>query len=256
MRVDFQTFLPGQFDGKPFGPEDLTALADEAGVERFVVMPETAERPDNAGLAARIKGEQRMVGCASVNPTRGEEAVREFEAAVKSFGFRGLRLSPFTHGYSIDGEVARPALEKAGELGVPVTMESCSEGCWPSQVARVAEQFPGVTIIADVGFRPLAPPVSLGLAAPREGRIADVALERPNVYLGLTALGAAETYLIKRLLGAVGTDKFIFGSNAPSGIPLFAIGGFQRAGLGEQAEAMIFGETLRRIYRLERGDRS
>ena len=250
MRFDFQTFLPPVYEGKPFGPEGLTALADEAEVDQFVVMPETTARPDNAGLAGRIQGNPRMIGCASVNPALGGEAVRDFEAAVKSFGFRGLRLSPFSHGYPIDGEVVRPLMEKAGDLGVPVTTESCSEGCWPSQVARAAERFPGVTIIADVGFRPLAPPVSLGLAAPPEGRIADVARERPNVYLGLTALGAAETYLIKRLLGAVGTDKFIFGSNAPSGIPLFAIGGFQRAGLGERAEAMIFGETLSRIYKL------
>jgi predicted TIM-barrel fold metal-dependent hydrolase len=256
MRIDFQTFLPPVHEGRPFGPEDLTALADEAGVERFVVMPETTERPDNAGLAGRIAGNPRMIGCASINPALGAAAVGDFETAVRSFGFRGLRLSPFTHGYAIDGEAARPALEKAGELGVPVTTESCSAGCWPSQVARVAERFPGVTIIADVGFRPLAPPVSLGLAAPPEGRIADVARTHPNVYVGMTALAMAETYLIKRILGAVGTDKLIFGSNAPSGIPLFSVGGLRRAGLGDEAEAMILGETLRRIYRLERGDRS
>ena len=248
MRFDFQTFLPRLFDGKPFGPEDLTALADEAGVERFVVMPETTERPDNAGLAERIQGRPKMIGCASVNPTAGEASVREFETMVKSSGFRGLRLSPFSHGYAIDGEVARPVLETARTLGTPVTTESCSEGCWPSQIARVAKAFPEVTFIADVGFRPLAPPASLSLAAPPEGRIADVAREHSNVYVGLTALGAAETYLIKRILTAVGTDKLVFGSNAPSGIPLFSVGGFQRARLGAEAEAMIFGETLRKIY--------
>ncbi len=172
MRFDFQTFLPRSFDGKPFGPEGLTALADEAEVERFVVMPETTARPDNAGLAERIRGQDRMIGCASVNPAAGDSAIREFEAMVKSSGFRGRRLSPFSHGSAIDGEAARPALETARALGAPVTTESCSEGCWPSQVARVAERFPGVTFIADVGFRPLAPPASLSRDAPPEGRIA------------------------------------------------------------------------------------
>ncbi|OGG45926.1 MAG: hypothetical protein A3F84_16985 [Candidatus Handelsmanbacteria bacterium RIFCSPLOWO2_12_FULL_64_10] len=250
MRFDFQTFLPRSFDGRPFGPEDLTALEDEAGIERFVVMPETTERPDNAGLAGRIQGRPRMIGCASVNPALGAEAVKGFEEAAHRFGFRGLRLSPLTHGYPIDGEVARPLLERAREMGAPVTTESCSEGCWPSQIARVAGRFPEVTIIADVGFRPLAPPVSLGLAPPPEGRIADVAREHPNVYIGMTALAMAETYLIKRIVGAVSTDKLIFGSNAPSGIPLFSVGGLRRAGLGEQAEGAILGETLRRIYGL------
>lgn len=250
MRFDFQTFLPATFDGKPFGPRDLEALADEAEVEKLVVMPELATCPDNAGLHGRIRGRSRMVGCASVNPALGGQAAGDLERAVRAYGFRGLRLAPFSHGYPLDGEVARPVLERARDLGVPITTESCLDGCRPSQVARVATAFPEVTFVADVGFRPLAPPVSLGLPAPPEGRIADVAGACPNVYLGLTALGAAETYLIKRILGAVGTDKLVFGSNAPSGIPSFAVGGFRSANLGAEAEAAIFGETLRRIYGL------
>ncbi len=43
--IDFETFLPREFDGKPFGPDGLTALADEAGVGRFIVFPETAPAP-------------------------------------------------------------------------------------------------------------------------------------------------------------------------------------------------------------------
>lgn len=251
MRFDFQTFLPTTFDGKPFGPDDLEALADEAEVERLVVMPEIAVRPDNAGLHGRIRNRSRTVGCASVNPALGAQAAEDLERAVRNYGFRGLLLTPFSHGYPLDGEAARPVLEMARRLSVPVTVESCLEGCRPSQVACVAAAYPELTFIADVGFRPLAPPVSLGLPAPPEGRIADVADACPNVYLGLTALGAAETYLIKRILGAVGTDKLVFGSNAPSGIPAFSIGGFRSAGLGAQAEAAIFGETLKGIYRIE-----
>ena len=133
MRLDFQTFLPRVFDGRPFGPEDLTALEDEAGVERFVVMPETTERPDNAGLAERIRGHSRMVGCASVNPTLGDGAVREFEGCVKEFGFRGVRLVPFSHGYPIDGEVAR--LGAPQDLGDIRSGEAADGG----EVRRVGE---------------------------------------------------------------------------------------------------------------------
>jgi predicted TIM-barrel fold metal-dependent hydrolase len=135
---------------------------------------------------------------------------------------------------------------------VPVTTESCGENAWPVQIGRIAERFPDVNFIADIGFRPLAPPVSLGFDPPAEGRIADVARERPNVYLGLTAMAAVETYLIKRLLGAVGPEKLVFGSNAPSGLPRFAAGGIRRAGLGEKAERAILGETLGRLYGLEK----
>ena len=78
--LDFETFLPAEFDGKPFGPEGLEALADEAGVGRFIVFPETTPRPDNQGLARRIKSHPRLLGCASVNPALGgDEAARELE---------------------------------------------------------------------------------------------------------------------------------------------------------------------------------
>ena len=251
MRVDFQTYMPRIYDGKPFGPKDLMALEDEAGVEQFVVMPEISPHPDNAGLAKRIKNNPRMIGCAAVNPALGDEAVAEFERSVRELGFKGLRLYPMLDGYPIDGKIVQPLLEKARDLGVPVTVDGCSENCMPVQIAAAARWFPEVPIIVDVGFRPAAPPVSLGLPPPPDGLIADVARESPNIYLGLTALAAAELYLIKRILGAIGTDRLVFGSNAPSGIPFLAVGGIQLARLGDAAEKAILGGTLRRIYKLD-----
>lgn len=251
MRVDFQTYMPQFYDGKPFGYKELAALEDEAGVERFVVMPEISDRPDNSGLAEKIKNNPKMIGCAAVNPMLGDEAVSELERCVSVLGFKGLRLYPMLHGYPIDGKIVRPLLEKARDLGVPVTVDGCSENCMPTQIATAARQVPEVPFIVDVGFRPGAPPVSMGLASPPDGLIAEVAHESPNVYLGLTALAAAELYLIKRILGAVGTDRLIFGSNAPSGIPVLALGGIQLARLGDEAEEAILGGTLRRIYKLD-----
>jgi hypothetical protein len=132
---DFETFLPREFDGKPFGPEGLTALADEAGVGRFIVFPETTPRPDNAGLAKRIKAHPRLIGCASVNPALagGEVVARELETSVKDLGFRGCRLSPTLHKYPLDAEIVLPVLAKARELRVPVTIDGDSENCKPSQ---------------------------------------------------------------------------------------------------------------------------
>ncbi len=87
--IDFETFLPREFDGKPFGPEGLTALADEAGVGRFIVFPETTARPDNAGLAKRIKGYPRLIGCASVNPALGGKRPRGRSKCREGLGLRG-----------------------------------------------------------------------------------------------------------------------------------------------------------------------
>lgn len=241
MRFDFQTFMPRIYDGRPFGPEELMELEDEAGVEQFVIMPETTSRPDNPGLAGRMKQNRRMVGCASVNPTLGDEAVKDLERAVKEFGFKGVRLSPVAHGYPLDGAMVYPLLEKARDLGVPVTVDGCAENCAPSQIASVAARFPEVKIIVDLGFRPHVTP-------PGTGEILDAAKRCSNLYLGITALTASEPHHLQSIVAAVGAERVVFGSNAPSGIPLFAVGGIQRAGLGERAEALIFGENLRRVY--------
>lgn len=251
VRFDFQTFLPESFDDRPFDVSRLVELADEAGVDRFVVMPVSGQHPDNAGVARRIAGERRAVMCAAVNPREGPDAVAELERSFQHHGARGLRLYPIAHGYALTDACVDPLLRLARAQGVPVTTDSCAAGCHPAQVDRIAERFPDLTIIADVGFRPLAPPVSLGLDPPPEGRIADVAAVRPNVYLGLAATATAETYLIKRILGAVGVEKLVFGSGAPWGIPAFSVGGVRQARLGQQAEARFLGETLARLYSVQ-----
>ena len=252
-RIDFQSWLPGVFDGKPFGPGGLEASEEEAGVGRCVVMPGAEDRPDNDGLAARIEGRPRMVGCAAVNPLVGGEAVEELERAVLELGLRGLRLFPADHGFPMDGEAVDPVLDKARELGVPVTVDGCRENCEPARIAAAAGRFPEVPFIVDVGFRPSAPPASMEVPLPPEGRIAETARDTANVYLGLTAMAAVELYCIKRLMGVCGPEKLVFGSNAPWGLPRLAVGGFRLVRLPRHQEEAVLGGTLAALYRISGG---
>ena len=207
-------------------------------------MPEARHRPDNDGLAARIRGRPRMIGCAAVNPQLGGEAVEELERAVLELGFRGLRLFPADHGFPMDGGAVEPVLDKARDLRVPVTVDGCRENCEPARIAAAATRFPEVPFIVDVGFRPSAPPASMQAPRPPEGRIAETARETPNVYLGLTAMAAVELYCIKRLMGVCGPEKLIFGSNAPRGLPRLAVSGFRLVRLPCHQEEAVLGGTL------------
>ncbi len=243
MRFDFQAFLPAAYDGNAFTPEALTALEDEADVDRFVVMPAPAERPDNAGLAGRIRGLARAIGCVSVNPKLGTEAVSALERSVGEFGFQGVKLSPMAHGYSVDDGIVNPVVERARALGLPVTVDGDGERCTPAQVAGLAARFPEVMVIADMGFRPHVTPGGTGA-------ILDAARQCPNLFLGFTALTASEPHHLQTVVAALGPERVVFGSHAPSGIPLFAVEGIRRAGLGKRAEALIFGENLAKIYGL------
>lgn len=246
-RIDFETYLPRLFDGKPFGPEGLTALEDEAGVGRFVVFPETTSRPDNVGLARRIKSHPRMIGCASVNPTLGEEAVKELESSVRELGLKGVRLSPALHNYPLDMEIVSPVLEKARDLGVPVTVDGDTDHCRPAQFGAIASRFPELAIIMDMGFRaPVRPP---GEPAGREMK--EVVQKCPNLFLGLTALTTCQPAYLMSTVWAGGAERVVFGSNAPSGIPIFAVKGIEWARLGPNAEALIFRDNLKKLYKLD-----
>jgi predicted TIM-barrel fold metal-dependent hydrolase len=244
--IDFETFLPVEFDGKPFGPEGLIALADEAGVGRSIVFPETTPRPDNAGLAKRIKPFPRLIGCASVNPALDGDAARELEMSVKDLGLRGVRLSPTLHRYPLDAEIVLPVLAKARELRVPVTMDGDSENCKPSQIAAVALKFPEVPFVMDMGFRaPVRPPeIEFG------NEMRELVKKCPNIHLGLTALTTCQPAYLMSTIWTGGPDRVVFGSYAPTGIPLFAVKGLKWAGLDRRAEDLIFRENLKKIYRL------
>ncbi|MHB9027293.1 MAG: amidohydrolase family protein [Candidatus Latescibacterota bacterium] len=244
--IDFQAFLPGHFDGKPFAAKNLKALENEAKVGRYFVFPETTPRPDNQGLARRIRSDSRMIGCASVNPALDSGAASELERAVKEYGFKGVRLSPIAHDYPIEGEMVNPVLEKARDLGIPVTVDSDAENCRFSRIAVMAAKFPEVTFILDMGFRPRAYPP--GMPAGKE--FTETAQKYPNLYFGITALTASEPHHIKSIAAAAGPERMIFGSSAPYGIPLFAVWGVRHAELGTEAERLIFGENLKRVYKL------
>ncbi len=246
LSVDYQTYMPRLFDGKSFGPGELTALEDEAGIDRFVVIPEATILPDNSGLAKRIGSHPRMIGCAGVNPTFGPDSVAELERAVKVLGFRGVRLFPVAHGYPVDSEIVFPLLEKARELGIPVTIDGDADSCKPSQVAAIAGRFPEVPFIMDTGFRaPVRPP-----GEPAGLEMKEVMGKCPNLYLGLTALTTCQPAYLMSAIWVGGPERVVFGSFAPSGIPLLAVKGIEWAGLEPKAEALIFGETLRKLYKL------
>ena len=245
--IDFETFLPAEFDGRPFTPEGLIALADEAGVGRSIVFPETVARPDNAGLAKRIRAYPRLIGCASVNPALGgEAAARELEMSVKDLGLKGVRLSPTLHQFPLDAEAVFPVLAKARELRVPVTIDADSENSKPSQIEAIALKFPEVILIMDMGFRaPVRPPeIEFGNA------MRELVKKCPNLRLGLTALTTCQPAYLMSTIWTGGPERVVFGSNAPSGIPLFAVKGLKWARLDPKTEALIFRENLKKIYRL------
>lgn len=71
-----------------------------------------------AGLVARHPG--RIIGLGSVDAYDGDRAAREAERAIRDLGLRGLFVDCGRGDKLIDAPEARPTLEVAARLGVPV----------------------------------------------------------------------------------------------------------------------------------------
>ena len=71
-----------------------------------------------AGLVARHPG--RLYGLASVDPYDGDRAAREAERAIRDLGLLGLFVDCARGDMLLDAPQARPTLQVAARLGVPV----------------------------------------------------------------------------------------------------------------------------------------
>jgi predicted TIM-barrel fold metal-dependent hydrolase len=173
-----------------------------------------------------------------VNPKLGQEALNEFETAVKEWGFRGLKLMPPKHGYRVVDDIVYPFLEKATELQVPVSIHSGQEQCHPADIGFMALEFPGVPFIMDhMGYRYFV----------RQALLA--AKHAPNLYLATTAV--PEPGFIKSAIKKLGPERVVFGSNGPMMPPDLQLEVVLRVGLGPEDEALVLGGNAARLYGID-----
>lgn len=226
-------------EDKVWGSEDILRLEDQAGIERAIIVPACQVWPDNEGLAKAIRGYDRLTGCAIINPQFGEKAVQELERCVQEWGIKGLKLMPTFHGYPVHTAVVDPLIQKVRELGILLTVHSGSWNAEPLQISVLADRYPEVPIIMEhSGFRWYFPDA---LAAARRS---------PNIYLGLSIL-ATETVMVLDIFKAVGPERMVFGSDVPAAYPDLAAEAIRRCKFGKDANDLIFGGVLSKIYRFD-----
>ena len=241
ITMDCEVYLvKGEVAGVRYGVREMLKLLDDAGIQYAVVMPVALSKPDNRWIAERVRNEPRLLGSCCVNPNFGDKAAAEFEKAVKDWGMKSLKLMPTRHGYDIESPIVHPLMEIAKKRGIPATIHSGSDGCYPLQIRALAEAFPQVPIIMDhMGFRYHTDQAILA------------ARKCANIYLG-TTITNCEPYLIKKAVDELGARKVVFGSNAPSAFADLAVEGVKRLRLKRRDEERILGENLAAIYGLKK----
>lgn len=242
--IDFETHLREKKGEKRwYGPRELLALEDEAGIQRAVVIPEAAAKPPNRWVHEQIKNYPRLIGCACINPLLGREAVEELETAVTEWKMACIKLIPSVHGYNIDSPLVHPIMDKAKKLAKPVIIHSGSHGCEPLRIKELAESYSDLPIIMEHMGYPYD--VDQALAAARKC---------DNIYLG-TAMVNSEPDIIKRAAEEVGPERIIFGSSAPGFFPVYAVLSLKRVDFSSHEMDLIMGENLARILKINSKER-
>ena len=143
-----------------------------------------------------------------------------------------------------------PFVETARDLGIVVSIHSGTRNCSADRFEAVAKAVPDVPIIMDhMGF---PDHFEEGLTVCRTYE---------NVYMGTTILrfhklwaqNPEETvpHEVKKAVDELVPERIVFGSNLPEYRPIQVKRAIQRLELGEEAEGLIFGGNLARIYGID-----
>ncbi len=195
-----------------------------------------------------------FVGFASVDPWKGEAAVRELERAVRDLGLKGAKFHPSVQAFDPSERQFFPLWEKCAELRLPCIFHTGTSGIGagtpggqgirldfarPILLDAVAAAFPEMTIVAaHFGW-----PWHLELIA--------MALHKTNVYLELS--GWAPRYFppeVTREIGGRLKQQTLFGSDYPFLSPDRCLAEFPQLGLPAEASELILKGNACRLLNL------
>jgi predicted TIM-barrel fold metal-dependent hydrolase len=165
-----------------------------------------------------------FAGFASVDPWKGQAAVRELERAITQLGLCGLKLHPIAQQFFPNEPRFYPLWEKASELGIPALFHT-GQAAWGAgqpggggtklkysqpipYLDDVAADFPELTVI-------LAHP-----SFPWQDEALSMAVHKTNVYIDLS--GWSPRYFpsnLVRYARSLLQDKCLFGSDCPALTP-------------------------------------
>jgi len=205
-----------------------------------------------AALAQRFPG--TFVGFASVDPWKGEAAVRELERAIRGLGLKGAKFHPSLQAFDPSDRRFFPLWEKCAELRLPCIFHTGTSGIGagvrggqgvrldfarPILLDPVAAAFPEMTVVAaHFGW-----PWHLEAIA--------MALHKANVYLDLS--GWAPRYLPPELVREIGgrlKQQTLFGTDYPFIKPARVLEEFMQLWLKAEAADLILKENARRLLGL------
>lgn len=194
------------------------------------------------------------IAFASVDPTRGPDAVREARHLVSSGLVHGLKLHPPIQQFWPNDPKVYPLYEVFAEAKLPVLFHTGHSGIGtgvpggggirlkygnPMPIDDVAVDFPEMPII-------LAHP-----SFPWQDEAISICLHKPTVYIDLS--GWSPKYFSPTLVQYANSrlkDKVLFGSDYPWLTPDRWLADFEKIGIKEEVKPLILKENAVKLLRL------
>ena len=191
---------------------------------------------------------------ASINPTRGAEAVREARRLVSAGAVRGLKLHPPIQEFFPNDRIAYPLYEVFAEAKLPVVFHTGHSGIGtgmrggggirlkygdPMPIDDVAVDFPDMPII-------MAHP-----SFPWQDEAISICLHKPQVYIDLS--GWSPKYFSPTLVQYANTllkNKVMFGSDYPLLTPDRWLADFEKLPMRDEVRPLILKENAFRLLGL------
>src|SRR6188474_904231 len=202
----------------------------------------------------RLSNADIAIPFASINPTRGAEAVREARRLVSAGVVRGLKLHPPIQEFFPNDRIAYPLYEVFAEAKLPVVFHTGHSGIGtgmrggggirlkygdPMPIDDVAVDFPDMPII-------MAHP-----SFPWQDEAISICLHKPQVYIDLS--GWSPKYFSATLVQYANTllkHKMLFGSDYPLLTPDRWMEDLGKIAIKDEVKPLIFKDNAARLFRL------
>jgi len=197
-----------------------------------------------------------MIAFASVDPTRGPEAVNEARRLIAAGGIHGFKLHPPIQQFHANDRIAYPFYEVLAEARMPVIFHTGHSGIGtgmpggggvrlkygnPMDIDDVAVDFPDMPII-------MAHP-----SFPWQDEAISISLHKPQVYIDLS--GWSPKYFSPTLVQYANTllkEKVLFGSDFPLITPDRWLADFAKIEIRDEVRPLILRQNAIRLLKLDK----
>jgi uncharacterized protein len=210
--------------------------------------------PNDEIAAFAAENADIMFAFASVDPTRGQEAVAEAKRLIAAGGIRGFKLHPPLQQFHANDPKVYPFYEVINEAKLPVIFHTGHSGIGtgqrggggvrlkygnPMDIDDVAVDFPDMPII-------MAHP-----SFPWQDEAISICLHKPQVYIDLS--GWSPKYFSPTLVQYANTllkHKVLFGSDYPLIAPDRWLADFEKIAIRDEVRPLILKENAMRLFGL------